>query len=383
MPPTNRHHLLVITDRVRGGGAESVTVDLIRRADPTRFRRSLCLTRPRDVDDPTGSRTLEDLRAEGIELLVLRRRSRLDLRPWIQLMRFLRAEHVDLIHAHKFGSNFWGAMLGRLSRVPAVVAHEHTWSFEGNRARREIDRSVIGRLAHAVIAVSEADRRRMIELVGMPADRIVLIPNGIPDFPARDGGRARQELGIPADAPLLVMTAVLRRQKAIDVMLEAMAVLRRTLPDARLIVAGQGEKAGLVAAAADLGLAEAVSFLGRRSDVPALLAAANVGVLSSDYEGIPLAVLEYMAAALPVVATRVGGLPQLVEEGKSGFLVPARDPEALAAAIATVLADKELAVQMGERGRALQRAHYSSETMARRVYELYDRLLAATDHRLG
>jgi len=319
---------------------------------------------------------LGDLQAQGIEVLPLDRRTRADLLPWARFARFLRSEHVDVIHAHMFGSNFWGTVLGRLTRVPVVIAHEHTWSFEGQHVRRLIDRSVIGRFADVVIAVSEADRRRMIDIVGIPAERIVLIPNGIPEPAAGDGVRVRDELGLPADAPVLLLTAVLRPQKAIDVMLRALAILRETVPDVRLMVVGPGEADGLLALASELGIGDAVSFLGHRADIPSLLAAANIGVLSSDFEGSPLAVLEYMAAGLPVVATRVGGLPQLVDEGRSGLLVPRRNPAALAAAIASVITDHELARAMGERGRTRQRAEYSSEAMAARVYALYDKLLA-------
>jgi glycosyltransferase involved in cell wall biosynthesis len=372
-----RRHVLALTDSLGDAGAEHVAMQLLLDADPERFRRSLCVTRPplsgyRDEMEAN----LERVAAAGVDVLRIDRWSRADLWSWSELVKYLRAERVDLIHAHKFGSNAWGSLIGRVVGVPVVIAHEQTWSFEGQPVRRLIDRHVVGRLADVVIAVSEADRRRMTEVVGIPPERIVLIPNGVPPIELVTGDGIRSSLGLSAEAPVLVQTTVLRAQKAIDVMLRALAMLRQSVPSVRLLVVGSGDQTELRGVAAQLGVEQAVSFLGHRDDVGAILAAADVGVLSSDFEGCPLSVLEYMAAGLPVVATAVGGLPQQVEDGETGFLVPRRDPAALASAIARVLADRPLARQMGERGRVRQHELYSSQTMATRVYELYDELLA-------
>jgi glycosyltransferase involved in cell wall biosynthesis len=371
-------HVLTLTDAIGDGGAERVALELAAGADPTRFRRSLCVTRPPfDVPSSAAAVNYERLVDEGIGLLVLNRRGRFDVRSWRRLVSYVRSQRVDVIHAHKFGSNVWAALLGRALRVPVVIAHEHTWSFEGERLRRLLDRWVVARFSDAVIAVSEADRSRMISTVKMPSSRVVLIPNGI-SWPAdSDPHVVRNELGIDPDAPVLAMTAVLRPQKAIDVILGAMAILGRTYPNVRLLLVGPGESRDLRAAAARLGVADAVSFMGPRRDVADVLAGANVGVLSSDFEGSPLAVLEYMAAGLPVVATDVGGLPQMVQHGSTGFLVPPRDPGALAASVGRLLDDPVLARSMGERGRARQQRDFSTETMVKHVSDLYERLLTA------
>jgi glycosyltransferase involved in cell wall biosynthesis len=366
-------HVLTLTDAIGNGGAERVAVELAVGADPARFRRSLCVTRPTfGAAEAVDYQRLVD---EGIGLLMLNRRGRFDVRSWRRLVSYVRSQRVDVIHAHKFGSNVWAALLGHALGVPVVIAHEHTWSFEGQRLRRLLDRWVVARFSDAVIAVSEADRSRMISTVKMPSSRVVLIPNGI-SWPAdSDPHVVRNELGIDPDAPVLAMTAVLRPQKAIHVMLGAMAILGRTHPNVRLLLVGPGESRDLRAAAARLGVADAVSFMGSRGDVANILAGANVGVLSSDFEGSPLAVLEYMAAGLPVVATDVGGLPQMVRHGSTGFLVPPRDPDALAESVERLLDDPVLARSMGERGRARQRRDFSTETMVMNVSDLYERLL--------
>jgi glycosyltransferase involved in cell wall biosynthesis len=345
-------------------------------ADPAVFRRSLCVTRP-TAHVPGADASLARLRDAGVEVVFLERSQRLDLRPLGRLVAHIRTHRVDVIHAHKFGSNVWAALLGRALGIPVVIAHEHTWSFEGQRARRLVDRHVVARFSDVVIAVSEADRRRMVADVGMPADRVVLIHNGIAGCPGGDGGAVRRELGLSDGAPVLVQTATLRPQKAVEVMIAATALVRRTHRDVRLLVAGEGDTAALREVAAAHGAADAVSLLGPRGDVPDLLAAASVGVLSSDFEGIPLAVLEYMAAGLPVVATDVGGVPEIVRDGETGFLVAPRDPAALAERIGRLLDDAALAREMGERGRRRQQEAFSREAMVGAVTELYLRLLAA------
>ena len=370
-----RPHVLTLTDVVGVGGAERIAEELCVLADPKRFRRSLCVTRPTG-DVPGSDASLARLRDAGVDVVFLERRHRFDMRPLARLAQ-LRHGRVDVIHAHKFGSNVWAALLGHALGVPVVVAHEHTWSFEGQPFRRLADRHVVARLSDAVIAVSEADRARMVAEVGMPADRVVLIHNGIAESEGGDDVAVRRELGLAPGAPVLLQTATLRPQKAVEVMIAATALVRRTYPDVRLLVAGEGDAGALRALAAEHGVADAVSLLGARTDVADLRAAATVGVLSSDFEGMPLAVLEYMAAGLPVVATDVGGLPEIVRDGETGFLVAPRDPVALAERIGHLLADPTLAREMGERGRRRQEEQFSREAMVAAVTGLYARLLAS------
>lgn len=373
-PTPRRPHVLTLTDTIGHGGAERIAEGLSELTDPSRFRRSLCVTRP--IGHLSGAElSLERLRAVGVEVLLLDRRSRLDLRSLRHLVDVLRFERVDVIHAHKFGSNVWATVLGRALRVPVIIAHEHTWSFEGQQLRRFLDRNVVAKYSDAVIAVSEADRRRMVTEVGMPSERVVLIPNGIPGGVSGNAEAVRHELGFGPVHRVLAQTVVLRAQKAIDVMLSAMVLLRESHPDVRLLVAGPGDPQPLRAMAAQLGLSDIVRFLGPRDDVPDILAAAEIGVLSSDFEGMPLAVLEYMAAGLPVVATDVGGVPELVCDGETGLLVAPRDPAALADSLRRLLDDPALARDMGERGQRRQQEQFSSEAMVSGVTDLYVRLL--------
>jgi glycosyltransferase involved in cell wall biosynthesis len=357
------------------GGAERLAAQVAARLDRDRFESILCASRR--TDEPLLDRELAEA---GVEVLALGRRSKLDLRAWRPLVR--RLDEVDVVHAHMFGSNVWGTALGRLKRVPVVVAHEHTWSFQGQPLRRLLDRELVGRFADAFIAVAEEDRRKMIEVEGVDPDTIRLIPNGIPD--PEPGGRAavRRELGIAGDAPVIGVVCELRAQKALEVLFEAAARLRQDLPGLRVLVAGDGpERESLEQEARRLDLDGTVQLLGIRRDVPALLDALDVAVLSSDYEGSPLSVMEYMAAGKPVVSTRVGGVPELVEHGVHGLLVEPRDPAALAAAIGRLLRDPADARRLGEQGRERQQRELSLDAMVRKIEHLYEELWLASPRR--
>jgi glycosyltransferase involved in cell wall biosynthesis len=281
-----------------------------------------------------------------------------------------------------FGSNVWGTAIGRLTSVPVIVAHEHTWSFQGRPVRRFLDRELVGRYADAFVAVAAEDRRKMIEVEGVDAQKIRLIPNGIPDPVPADGAAVRRELGIDADAPVIGVVCELRAQKALEVLFDAAARLRSELPALRVLVAGDGpEREHLEAEVERLGLEGTVLLLGIRRDVPALLDTLDVATLSSDYEGSPLSVMEYMAAGKPIVSTRVGGVPELVEDGREALLVEPRDPAALAEAIGRLLRSPADAKRLGEAARDRQRQEYSLDAMVRRVESLYEELWLTSPRR--
>jgi glycosyltransferase involved in cell wall biosynthesis len=380
-PSGRRLRVLTMVDGIgTAGGGEGIARQIATHLDPARFEVSFCATRW--IPDPEADVALAELRAAGVEFQGLTRSSRFDLRPWRQLVAKARRDEVDVVHTHKIGSNVWGALLTPLMGRPVFVAHEHTWSYEGNPGRVLLDRELIARRADAFVAVSREDQRRMVEVERVPPAKTRFIANGIPPFPPADRERdIRAELGIGPDQPLVGAVATLRPQKALEVLLRAVPLLREKVPAAVVLIVGGGdggpEEGRLHDLAGELGLGEGLRFLGERADVPDLVAAFDVAALSSDFEGSPLSVMEYMEAGKPVVATRVGGLPDLVEEGVNGLLVEPRDPAALAAALAEVLRDPERAARMGEAGRVRRRETFSIEATARTVGELYEELHAA------
>ena len=368
-----RVRVVTMIDRLAPSGAEIFASSTAAELDPERFERILCLTRP-SPGYPTAA-----LEQAGVRLVSLDRRSRLDVWRWWRLVSLLRRERVEILHSHKFGSNVWAALISRVARVPVFVAHEHTWSYEGQRLRRFLDRRLVAPAAAVVLTVSEADRRRMIEVERVDPGKVRFLPSGVQRREPAGRRNVRDELSLPPDAPLVGTVCGLRPQKALDVLVRASARLADAIPGVRVLVLGEGpERDRLEALIEELGLASTVFLLGAwpHEDVPDFVDALDVAVLSSDFEGTPLAVLEFMGAGKPVVATAVGGVPDLIEDGVHGLLVEPGRPDALAEALATLLRDPARRDAMGAAGRERQRAEFDFAATVRRLEDLYDELLA-------
>ncbi len=366
--------LTVIHDVGRGfGGAEVLAQALATRLDPERFTSYVCITHapPPALRDQVDQ-TIAELREHGVRVLALERRSARDVAPWLRLHGLLRRERIDVLHAHMFRASLPATVLGRLARVPVVIAHEHTWSFEGRPLRRLLDRHVIGRLSDRFVAVSDLDRERMIRLERIPAEKVLVIENGLPELPSATGLDVRGELGVPQGVPLVGALGRLEPQKAFEVLVDAAALLRRELPDLHVVVCGEGsERRSLERRVRAHGLDRTFLLPGNRRDVRDLLGTLDVATLPSRYEGRPVALMEYMAAARPVVATAVGGVPDVLHDGVDGVLVPPDDPAALASAIRRLLRDPDLAGRLGSQAQRRQRAAFGMDAMVRRVEDLY------------
>ncbi|MCW3014333.1 MAG: glycosyltransferase [Solirubrobacterales bacterium] len=404
-----RISVLTLVDHLGIGGAEHVAEEIARRLDPVRFASVICVTRmpPEDGAPPDVHEALERLRAAGVRVVPLHRRSALDLSAWGPMVRMLRDGPIDVLHAHKFGSNLWGAVFGRAFGVPVIIAHEQTWSFEGQRLRRLLDRHVTARGVDLFVAVTEADRRKMIDVSGIPAESLVVVPNAIATPTPSGARRPRPEPG--PRVPVIIAVGVLRRQKAFDVLIRATSLLRRDHPEVRTLIVGgavttvepdepdrlrrlvsalggpdaveHDEPDRLRRLVSELGVGDCVTLLGARTDVFDLLAAADVAVSCSSFEGSPLAVMEYMEAGTPVVATRVGGVPDLIEDGVHGLLVDPGDPEALARAISALLDDPSRAAVMAHRARERRRREFDIDQTVRRLEELYVELFERSRRR--
>lgn len=351
-----------------GGGAEVFTVGLASSLPRDRFDVRVCAGRsakgfPVDLLDEAG-----------IPWFSLGRTGR-DPRPFRRLYRYLREERIDVLHTHMFGSNVWGTVVGRLARVPVIVAQEHTWSYEGQPIRKLLDGQLIGRFATRFVAVSEADRQRMISIEHVKPEKTAVIPAALVRRERATGRDARADLGIPAGAPVVGTVASMRAQKAHGVLVDAFAEVLRSLPDAHLVLVGDGEcRRETEAHVQGRGLTERVHLTGNRADVPDLISAFDVSALSSDYEGTPLFVFESMSLGKPVVATAVGGLREVIEDGRSGVLVPPQDPPALARALAGLLRDPARRESIAAAGRD-RLEDFTVERAAERFAALYEELL--------
>lgn len=372
-----RLRVLTIVDCLMTSGAEILATQIAAGLDNDRFESIVCSTRP------SAPEHVAALRGHASDVLELGRRSKVDVWRWWPLVRLLRSGRVDIVHAHKFGSNLWAAALSPLADIPVLLAHEHTWSFTGKPLRRVVDRELIARVSTAFLAVSESDRRKMIEIEHIPPEKTRFVPNGIPDQPRGDGMRARTELGIPHDAPVVGTVCALRPQKAVEIALAAVARLATEQPDVRFVVVGDGPELPRLQRDAER-LRVRAHFLGRRpnTEIPDLVAAMDVVVCSSRFEGTPLAVLEWMAAGRAIVATDVGGVPALIDDGVEGVLVPPLDAAALAAAIARLLGDPMERERLGSAARLRQQKEFRLEHTLDILQELYETLYWTSPHGL-
>lgn len=303
---------------------------------------------------------------------------RFGLRAMLSRLRQLLEQHPGaVIHSHGYKPDILLAVTG-VPRRFTCLATCHNWISDSTKMRllEAVDKRALRRFDH-VVAVSEEIATELIRS-GVPRRAVSVIANGIDVLPASPGARARirAEFGLLPEAKVLLHIGRLARSKRIDVLLHATAALPAPLR-ATLLLVGEGEeREQLVALAGQLGVAANVRFCGYRKDVVQLLAAADVFVLSSEKEGLPIAVLEAMATSCPIVATRAGAIPRVVEDGRDGWIVPAGDPGALQGALAEALADPELAHRRAISALTEFRAHYSRDSMGERYLQIYERARA-------
>ena len=367
------------------GGTEGQVMNLVDRLDLSKFAlRFACFTR--------AGRFLPFLEARSIPVTPYTIKRFYDpqaLKEQWRLANDMRRDRIDIVHSYNFYGNFFAVPAARLARAPVVVASIRSMSAMYTPLQRRMHRYVC-RLADCVLTNADAIRQSLIA-EGYDAERITVIPNGIDVSSFRstaDGGqRFRREFAFPPDAPIVAVLARLGAIKGIEYFLEAAVGLAQRFPHARFAIVGGGTfvndgrktlrdyRRELETMAQRLGLDGRVVFTGARSDVADVLSQVAVSVLPSLSEGLPNAILESMAAGVPVVATRVGGIPEAVEDGTTGVLVPPRDPAALARAIGLVLADPELAGRLGEAGRQRVARHFALERVVRQTEALYVGLL--------
>lgn len=340
------------------------------RYDRRRFAPSLIgLKQP----EPASER----LREQGIAVEHLGR-GRFDPRILTDLVRAGQRRNAKVLHVHGYAAADFGRLAARRLGA-ALVLHEHFADPRLPGYQALADR-LLAPLTHRAIAVSASTRDFLVRERHVPADRVRLIWNGAPleEFAPRGRERrlaVRRELGLADDAPVVGSIGRLNEQKGHRYLLDAAVRVLAALPAARLVLAGDGDQEpALRAQAESLGIAPRVFFVGHRTDVPALLEAFDVFCISSTYEGTPLTLFEAMAAAKPIVSTAVDGCREVIEDGRTGLLVPPRDGQALGQALTRLLSDASLRAALGA---AAQResARYDIRECVERMQALYDEVL--------
>lgn len=372
--------VLHLIDSFEQGGTERQAVQLVRLLHQSgRYRVHFACFRNRGpLLEDVVSLKLEEIPEYPLQSFY-NRNAALQLRRFVAL---LRERDIKIVHTHGLYTNIFGMTAGKLARVPARVASRRETNGLRDAARKWAERCSF-RLAHAVVANAEAVREQLIT-EGVSARKIVTVYNGLDMervLPStdlrRDETLAMFSLPIEPYRRFVTIVANVRHPvKDHPMFLRAAQRVRAQFPDAAFVIAGEGElMESLRALAAEFGIERDVFFTGRCTNVAALLSVSDVCVLSSKAEGFSNAILEYMAAARPVVATDVGGAREAVIEGETGYLVASGDDEAMAARILSLLREPERARAMGERGRRLVSEKFSCAAQLERTENLYERLL--------
>jgi len=295
-----------------------------------------------------------------------------------RLHEIIETGNFQIVHVHLFPGLYWGAFISNFIPNCKWVYTEHSvwnrrrglpWAkWLESRAYRKYDR---------IIAISQSVGDSLIAWQPWITSRLDIIPNGV-DLALFEGSeeavdRKRMEWGINEDTRFILFAGRLVKEKGLDILFQAMSSLRHL--NWQLLIAGDGaERTNLETLSRELGIDDRVTFLGVRGDIPRLMAACDMVVLPSRWEGLPLTLLEVMAAGKPVVATQVGGVAEVLQDGVQGFLVPPENPMAMKEAISKLLGDEELAHSLGIAGKK-RAAEFSASTISGQIISLYQQLI--------
>ena len=300
--------------------------------------------------------------------------------------KFLRENRIDIIQTHDFYTNVFGMLAGRMANVPARIAAKRETGTKSS-AQRFVERRAYA-FAHAVVANARAVKNHLLE-TGVSAEKIEVIYNGLDlaKFDLKDANRAEilKSFDLPAEENLKFVAIIANFRSDVKnhpMFLRAARRVKENFPGARFVLAGEGERLGeMKNLAKELGLENESFFIDNCGDVPRLLAASDICVLSSRTEGFSNSILEYMAAGKPVVATDVGGAGEAIREGENGFLVASNDDAAMANRLLELLRDAEKAKIFGASGRAAAQEKFSTAAQLKKTLDLYDRLLPGEERR--
>ena len=382
----------VIT-RLIQGGAQRVCLDLVERLDRTRYDITLIA----GLETGSEGSLFEEaekwqLRMIRLPLLVRSISPVKDILAFAQLFFIFLREKMTIVHAHTSKAGVLGVLAARLAGVPVVIYSSHGHIFDSRAQLRDVNPKSLGhlfrlrqwicRLSDKVIALTPQDEKEQVEMGMAPYGKFKVIFNGIDlkHFNRSQTGDKEpilRELKLePSDFPRICCVSRLSPEKGVGQLLAAMAPILRELPKARLLLIGDGpERSRLLQQAKDLNLEARVNFLRRRTDVPRVLSVSDIFVLPSLYEAMGIVIAKAMAMELPVIATRVGGVPGVIENGVTGLLVEPGQPAAIADAVKLLARDEMLRKKIAANGYQKAHEYFSVERMVEETDRLYQEML--------
>jgi glycosyltransferase involved in cell wall biosynthesis len=369
-----RPRIMLFTDSFLRGGTEQQFVRFVKAIDRNQYDILVaCLRRSGPL--------LSEVESLGVSVVEFPIDSLYNFKAaklFVQLVRFLRREQIHIVHTFDFYTSIFAVPAARLAGVPVVLAsRRELLNLRTPWQQRAI--RVACSMATGVVVNSRAVGHDMAGVESGGRRKIDILPNSIDldKFEQKSStGEIRRKLGLSPTSILIGALGNLRPEKNLETFLLAARAIVDAIPSAEFLVIGDGpEDNNLKSLVNDLHLSESVHFLGERPDVPDLLAALDILVMSSYSESFPNAILEAMAMGKPVVATNVGGIPEVVEEGQTGFLVPARDPKAMAERVLSLCRDSVLRLRMGRAARARVENNFTVQAVTARLEGIYVRSL--------
>jgi len=355
-----------LIDTLDIGGAERVAVNLVNSLPRENYKCFLCSTRE---DGP-----LDELVAKDVQRLSLGRRWRFDIFALNRLIAYIRLNNIQILHAHST-SLFIAVFSSLLPPYPVVIWHIHSGKYAIERVKNLLYR-LCTRRVHGVIAVNQSLVEWSQRELNIPKELVWYVPNFV-ELPKMNQDSNVRLPGHPGNR--IVCVANIRPEKGILVLIDAMEVVVTQAPHAHLIIAGSTSDSDYFAQIRrkieEKDLEHFISLLGRCQDIATILRACDIGVISSVSEGLPLALLEYGAAGLPVVSTQVGQCSEVLEEGQAGLLVPPSEPQALAEALLKYLGSSVLRDRYGHRLNTRIKLFYSKESSVDKTSKIYQKIL--------
>ena len=330
------------------------------------------------IAGPPNSGIAREAHRRGIPFVPIPIRSVMDLKGWYQLCRLLRHEQPTILHTHSSKDSWLAGLAGKQAGIPALIRTRHV-SIPVHAHRLNL----VYRIPDRIIVTASVTRNHLVKQYGLNPDRVVTLPTGV-DLnkfgPHISGKSFREEFGLGKTTPLVGIIAQFRGSKGHNIFIEAAKILSDQNPKIRFFIVGDGLWRDLIREKVKQeGMADRIHLTGYREDIPSVMAALDVMVIASiRTDGIPQAGLQAMATGVPLVGTNVGGIPEILRNGKTGFLVPPGDAFSLADAIRHLLSDPTLRKQLGTNGIELVREYHSLENMLDTLERIYEDTLRST-----
>lgn len=380
--PARKYKIAYVIDGLSMGGAERLMVPILKHLNRTDFDAYICALQSKD-----GNPMAEEIRALGIPVDCLEIKHLRDLNTLPRLIKYLKRMGADLVHTQLEFANILGTISAKCLRLPSVCTIHVMPSLDiktKSKLHQKLEWFVLKYFCDRVISVSEEAREYHLHISGAYPDQVATIYNGIDlsGFLSLDWElervNVREELGIPMDAKVLTTVAVLRPQKGIQYMIRALPAVLASNPNAYYLIVGDGpHRSTLIEEVRKAKVNDRVIFAGMRKDVPRLLSASDIFVLPTLTEALPTVLAEAMAAKLPIVASRVGGIPEMINNKQNGCLVEPEDLAGLANACMHLLNDAKERATLGAEGWNIVNQKFNIERQVDKLEELYMNQLRA------